>query len=287
MKIKKKLEKIFNEKIENNISKFDLNEKKFLRRNYLPKCKLKKLSKKEIIDNKSLLEKYKRNNLKLAGITDNLWLPNSVLKVGFDFSDFCVPKDSKSELKQQIINLANRWCNHGSINLEISNNRAACDILIGFRPFFGTWSYVGTYSKIIVNRGKNSMNIDPSWAANIWDLDKNQDNIYKKYLQSSILHEFGHAFGFIHEHQRADRPFTWDIEWMKANKDKLGLDTWEQIVSNYIEKEPMSTLTYGEYDPDSIMCYNWNKNATVEKIGSKINFSLSEKDKEDFSIMYP
>jgi hypothetical protein len=133
------------------------------------------------------------------------------------------------------------------------------------------------------------MNIDPSWSENIWNLDQEiqEDDINRYYLQSTVLHEFGHALGLIHEHQRPDRPFTWDIAWMKENIDKLGFDNWKFIVSEYIKTDPRSALTYGEYDFKSIMSYDWVKNATVEKIKCDINFTLSNKDKQQFGLLYP
>jgi len=264
-------------------------QKKLSKHNILPKCRLKRLSQKEINNNKSLFKKYRRSDLTLAGVTEVFWLPNSTLKVGFDFSGYCVPARSRDEFSQQIINLASEWSKHGSINLEISKDHTICDIVIAFNPYIGTFSYLGTTSRVPISKGKFSMNIDPTWAENIWNLDQEMqdENSDRYYLQSTVLHEFGHAFGLVHEHQRSDRPFNWDIEWMKKNMDKLGLDNWKQIVFNYIEKEPMSALTYGEYDFKSIMSYEWEKNATIEKIKCDTNFELSNQDKQQFGILYP
>ena len=264
-------------------------QKKLSKHNILPKCRLKRLSQKEINNNKNLFKKYRRSDLTLAGLTETFWLPNSTLKVGFDFSGYCVPERSKDELSQQIINLASEWSKHGSINLEISKDHTICDIVIAFNPYIGTFSYLGTDSKLPISKGKFSMNIDPSWAENIWNLDQEMqdENSDRYYLQSSVLHEFGHALGLIHEHQRPDRPFTWDIAWMKENIDKLGFDNWKFIVSEYIKTDPRSALTYGEYDFKSIMSYDWVKNATVEKIKCDIAFTLSNQDKQQFGLLYP
>jgi len=282
----RKIEKILELKMQKK-DIFNLNKRKLSKHNILPKCRLKRLSQKEINNNKSLFKKYRRNDLTLAGVTEVLWLPNSTLKVGFDFSGYCVPARSKDELSEQIINVASEWSKHGSINLEISKDHTICDIVIAFNPYIGTFSYLGTASKIPIGKGKYSMNIDPSWSGNIWNLDKEADSVSKYFLQSAVLHEFGHAFGLEHEHQREDRPFTWDIAWMKENIDKLGLDTWKDVVFNYINTTPMSALTYGEYDFKSIMSYEWVKNATIEKIKCDTNFELSNQDKQQFGILYP
>ena len=64
-------------------------QKKLSKHNILPKCRLKRLSQKEINNNKNLFKKYRRSDLTLAGLTETFWLPNSTLKVGFDFSGYC------------------------------------------------------------------------------------------------------------------------------------------------------------------------------------------------------
>ncbi len=86
-------------------------------------------------------------------------------------------------------------------------------------------------------------------------------NLYgmTKALQgSTVIHEFGHALGLHHEHQRSDfwdvlEPFTIGESLMKSGddgrcepavnavfRDKLNAPHWSQISS---------------YDPDSIMHY--------------------------------
>jgi len=253
------------------------------------KCRLLRASKEDLEKNKHLLKKFTRKKVGLAGITNNLWEPNSTLKVGFDFSDYCVPSNLRSEFINQILAIAGEWSLHGSIQLTYEKNKSNCDIVIGFKSHKGTYSYLGTDSLILISKGKNSMNIDPTWVSSLWDLDKESTNFYRIYTQHAIKHEFGHALGFIHEHQRADRPFHWDKEWMRANFDQLGLPTWASVRSNYIIKEDMVNLTYGNYDFKSIMNYDWVADATIEKIASNLEdiLNISNKDKNQMEVLYP
>jgi hypothetical protein len=258
-------------------------------KNKCPKCRLKRAPKDLLEKNKDLYKKFTRDKLGLAGITTNLWEPNTTLKVGFDFTYYCVPSNKKEEFINQVLNIAGEWCENGSIVLEYSSNKSNCDILIGFKPYRGTWSYLGTDSLVIIGKGKNSMNIDTSWVGTMWDLEEKTSNFSRIYMKHAIKHEFGHALGFIHEHQRSDRPFQWDIDWMKANFDQLGLPTWQSVKSNYIIKEDVNYLTHGPYDFKSIMNYDWVADATKEKIASNLEdiLNISKKDKNQMAILYP
>ena len=83
----------------------------------------------------------------------------------------------------------------------------------------------------------------------------------ESYLKHLVIHEFGHALGLEHEHQRSD---FWDVvkEFidMKKMKDdhrfkhmkgeKAGFGT------NYLEKKtPTGECIESEYDPHSVMHY--------------------------------
>jgi hypothetical protein len=75
---------------------------------------------------------------------------------------------------------------------------------------------------------------------------------------TTALHEIGHAIGFEHEHQS---PFA-GIEWNKeaVYKSFSGPpNNWTKasINSNIIEKMPANDLDGSEWDPDSIMEYEF------------------------------
>ena len=67
-------------------------------------------------------------------------------------------------------------------------------------------------------------------------------------IKGSIIHEFIHAFGFYHEHVRADRD-----DYIELNLDRIEKMTWQKQHQYVLQK---NSLSYGlPYDGGSIMHY--------------------------------
>ncbi|KAF8950586.1 hypothetical protein BDZ97DRAFT_1180623 [Flammula alnicola] len=80
--------------------------------------------------------------------------------------------------------------NYANISFALTDNLAASNIRITFKPYDGSWSYVGNeVSKIDVS--KATMNL--GWVS--------EDNDAISDERAVILHEFGHTLGLMHEHQ--------------------------------------------------------------------------------------
>ena len=58
------------------------------------------------------------------------------------------------------------------------------------------------------------------------------------YCKSLVIHEFGHALGLIHEHQREDRPFNINVKYVKHNFEKLGMPSYKATKENIINTYP-------------------------------------------------
>ncbi len=108
----------------------------------------------------------------------------------------------------------------------------------------GSWSAVGTDCRK-VKKDKATMMLDL----------KNYPRDFQKYL---IVHQFGHALGMEHEHQRQD---FWNAIKKHIDKDKIKND---RNIGNYrtveaIERDwfPLETKSHREsvkeYDPQSVM----------------------------------
>ena len=103
-----------------------------------------------------------------------------------------------------------------------------------------SWSYVGSEAQS-VPIGK------PTMCLNL----RNGSDDYKRYV---VMHEFGHALGLEHEHQRPD---FWDairnyisIDKMERDKDLQGNCQWLENM-----KLKSNDLKCSSYDADSIMHY--------------------------------
>ena len=159
-----------------------------------------------------------------AAVTQKIW-PKNVLRVYFLEKNF---------RERQIMEWANMWSQHADIRFEKATFIFQSDIRVGFDSNDGAWSYIGTDCAM-------------KWKTmNLGFID-----------QGTVLHEFGHALGLIHEHQSpASGGFNWDKE--QVTKDLSGPpNNWDDqtIEHNMFAKYDEDQLTMTEYDSKSIMHY--------------------------------
>ena len=77
------------------------------------------------------------------------------------------------------------------------------------------------------------------------------------HLRATVVHEFGHALGLGHEHQRPDywkilRKFVSEGKMMKTIGCRSIVNFQEQWVG---ENNPGKNFPSSQYDPDSVMHY--------------------------------
>ena len=159
-----------------------------------------------------------------AAVTSKIW-PKNKLRVYF------MQKNSR---ESQIMEWANMWSQHADIRFEKARYIFQSDIRVGFDSNDGAWSYIGT-------------DCSRQWKTmNLGFID-----------QGTVLHEFGHALGLIHEHQSpASGGFNWDkeevIESLSGPPNYWDMETIEH---NMFAKYDEDQLTMTEYDSTSIMHY--------------------------------
>lgn len=238
---------------------------------------------------------------------DKTWSPGAIVRVAF--------RGGNQDLYRKIAEAAAEWTKYANLQLDfgspgahrewsLADTSAAADIRIGFDDG-GYWSVIGTEA-LALAPGESSMNLEdfdfglpPGW-------------------RSVVLHEFGHALGFLHEHQHprgtCDKEFRWydDAEYVpKQNEQeefiendgkRPGLYTVLGGAPNYwdgdtvdfnLRQLPQShAFEIGAFDPQSIMKYSFPAWMFVDPGNSKCyspieNRELSQGNKDGAVKMYP
>jgi hypothetical protein len=146
------------------------------------------------------------------------------------------------------------------VNLDISfvETPEQANVRISFDPNGGAWSLVGTDHR----EQKSGATMNLGW------LDV-----------STIIHEFGHLLGMIHEHQN---PYGQTIMWDENKVFKWAKDTqgWSEQTTrdNIINKYDKSSINGSNFDPLSIMLYFFPASLTLNNVGTNQNFRLSSED---------
>jgi len=214
----------------------------------------------------------------LAAKLINLWKPEKKLKVSFT-------PDVDPKLVEEILFVANEWSHHCSISFVEEKKYQLSDIYISFKKDFGFYSSIGLQSKVLISKNKPSMNLDPNWGLVSGFSTKNQFKYL--YCKSLVIHEFGHALGLIHEHQREDRPFNINVKYVKHNFEKLGMPSYKAAKENIIDTYPNIHVDKSKFDYKSIMIYPFGKKVILEKLNIEIPYTLSKKDKIKIGKIYP
>jgi hypothetical protein len=200
-------------------------------------------------------------------------------------------KGGNSILHGQIAEIATIWTNCANIRFDFGYNQETkkyrewvpddvSSIRVGFEQA-GYWSYVGMDSQdleiskpggITLNLEKFDVQLPLNW-------------------KTTVLHEFGHALGFHHEHQSpvSDCDFDWDTLY-----EYLGgpPNNWskEQVDFN-LREMPAGGLTYAPHDKHSIMHYAFPEWMFNSRSASPCFVTepegLSEEDKLMASKAYP
>jgi serralysin len=179
--------------------------------------------------------------------------------------------DGSITTQQRVMETVKEWEKHCCIKFRFGNF-ADPDITISFL-YQGSWSYIGTYSR----KMRPSMNFG-------WLTDNSPQEEYNRV----VLHEFGHALGYLHEHQNPNGNIQWDKEkvynyYMRPpnNWDKPAVD--RNILMRYTVNQVNATA----FDPKSIMLYAIPASLTLDGYSTSANTALSEMDKKNVGELYP
>ena len=229
-------------------------------------------------------------HLAAAFYQSKLWDPNSTIKVKFLDENPDVPRTSKNNMSTtngDIDPLQQYFFDNPKINItdavkkivteriqplvslkfEFVDKNTDADIRISFDKSGGAWSELGTDAKN-VSSDKATMNL--GW-----------------FDVSTVMHEFGHVLGMIHEHQN---PVGQNIDWNKKNVYDWARETqgWDKDMTdkNILNKYDKKQVNGSSFDPLSIMLYFFPADLTNNGEGTNQNLRLSGLDMEFINNKY-
>jgi serralysin len=179
------------------------------------------------------------------------------------------------ELHARVLSTARAWLEPGvKLDLVAAEGQPA-QIRVAFNPKTGSWSYVGTDCLGILP-GEPTMNL--GWAG----LDTPEED-----FSSVVIHEFGHAFGLLHEHNHPDAKINWN---KTAVYDDLRGDPnyWDDttIESNVFAKFDQASVVTTPFDQVSVMIYTVPKHWTTDGKGFMPSWKLSKGDAATIKSLY-
>lgn len=204
----------------------------------------------------------------LATYTEKMWEPGEVITVGFNISG------GSLDLIEKVKYYAKEWELYANIRFAFQNNSNGM-IRVGFQPG-GSASLIGR-DALLAPANQTTMNF--GWLATTTDASQ---------IRQVILHEFGHALGFIHEHQSTGTAIPWDREKVYTYYAQPP-NNWSraQVDQNIFNKFSYTSTNYSSFDPYSIMLYPVPAELTTDGSHIDWNGQLSAVDKQYAALYYP
>ena len=228
-------------------------------KNYQPMPKL---------NNKGKLEQPAIVRQPLTVSTRMMWPTEQIITVAF------YPNEASNIVIDKVKKYAKAWESVANVKFDFTNDLHGAFIKVGFKKG-GSWSWIG---RQVMYNPFNERTMNFGWFDN---------NTAEEEFSRVVMHEFGHALGFIHEHQAASANISWDAEKVYAFFAES--DGWSRAdVDRNIFKKYSQTSTNGTaYDRSSIMHYFFPQGLTTDNSSFTINTSLSALDREFAKAIYP
>ncbi|MGE8555829.1 MAG: M12 family metallopeptidase [Chryseobacterium jejuense] len=202
-----------------------------------------------------------------AVITSKKWTNGSVITVGL--------YGGSTYVRNKVIQYAKEWSKYANITFNFVTTGTP-QIRVTFTSGAGSYSYIGKDALSIASN-KETMNFG-------WFTDTTSDTEFSR----TVIHEFGHALGMIHEHQHPLAAIPWDKPKVYAYyAGAPNYWTQAQVDNNLFAKYSTSQTQYSTYDTQSIMHYSISSTLTTNGFSVGNNTILSPTDKQFIATVYP
>ncbi|KAJ9643566.1 hypothetical protein H2199_004245 [Coniosporium tulheliwenetii] len=113
----------------------------------------------------------------------------------------------------------------------------------------------------------------------------NEDTSEQEFSRT-VIHEFGHALGCVHEHQSPNAFIDWDRDAVYA---EFALQGWSSsdVDNNIFNRYTAAATEESLFDINSIMMYFFPGRLVKSNVGSPVNYVLSVTDKAMINTIYP
>jgi len=177
------------------------------------------------------------------------------------------------EVQQRVKNVVQLWSKVINMKFEFVDS-GETDIRIGISNDGYSWSRVGNDAA----NYKDKETMHYGW------LDRATSEA--EYMRT-VLHEFGHALGAVHEHQSPGGEIKWNTQvvyaWCASNNPPWSVDDCNfNVLNHYKPDEALFT----RLDPSSIMVYSFPSSWTLDGTSMPSNWRISNDDKALMATIY-
>jgi V8-like Glu-specific endopeptidase len=193
--------------------------------------------------------------------------------------------DGSPYMREVVKQQATTWEEYANIRFDFGEHPQGSEIRVSFEHMNGEgqpdgyWSLLGRFAE---RAAPNELTMSLS---NNWD-DRFMEEHFGR-VKRTVLHEFGHALGLIHEHQSPTSDIPWNkpvvYAYYKASQGWSRVDVDAQVLNRNSGEDFRAT----SHDKDSIMQYPVPNLLTVGEYQVGWNDDLSQRDKEFVGQLYP